>query len=162
MSDTQDKTCQINVHNVLGWNPDPNALLGVIMKPIEVHCSPLSKRIFAGRTDGRSASWSGQKFDVTRDAINAVVQHIGVGHKLELRHPNLPPVDVMVVTPSAHKVDLRKSFETWAKAHGGLPLDEADPILMRTDDGLALATFRNGRTEIAWRAWANKPSDKEI
>jgi hypothetical protein len=66
------------------------------MRPIEVHCSPLTKTIFAGRTNDKGA-WSGPKYDVTKDVINAVVDHIGTGKKLELRKEGLPSIDLMVV-----------------------------------------------------------------
>lgn len=43
-------------------------------------------------------------------------------------------------------------FATFAKNHGGFSFEEAGQDLM-TDDGIALPTFRSGRTEVAWRAW---------
>lgn len=68
--------------------------------PIGVHCSPLSKTIYAGRVkhdaEGRG-EWVGEKFDVTKEAINAVVQHIGVNCKLELRGEGLPPLNLILI-----------------------------------------------------------------
>lgn len=46
-------------------------------------------------------------------------------------------------------------FEAWAKGHVGLPLDLAGDA-MRTSDGLYSPTYKFGRTEIAWHAWANR------
>jgi hypothetical protein len=46
-------------------------------------------------------------------------------------------------------------FEKWALSHGGLALDKAGDAL-KTDDGLHFPTYKFGRTEIAWRAWANR------
>lgn len=52
--------------------------------------------------------------------------------------------------------DVQDSFEAWAMLHGGLPLDRAGDNL-NTDDGLLhFPTYKFGRTEIAWRAWANR------
>ncbi|ROT45054.1 hypothetical protein [Pusillimonas sp. NJUB218] len=60
------------------------------------------------------------------------------------------------VSPSATRAD----FELWAKSHGCLPLDEWDS---NANHSLAPATYRNNLTEIAWRAWANKPRhDKPV
>gem|GEM_PF-6828031 len=59
-------------------------------------------------------------------------------------------------------VDERAAFEAWTLKHGGMPLDLVDDSLV-TDDGLALPTFKFGRTEIAWRAWhaalASRPAE---
>jgi hypothetical protein len=60
------------------------------------------------------------------------------------------------VKQAADRAD-QSGFEAWANGHGGLPLDLAGNA-MKTDDGLALPTYKFGRTEIAWRAWANKPA----
>lgn len=54
---------------------------------------------------------------------------------------------------SAGSTEDAREFAAWTKWHGGLPLDPVGNDLA-TDDGLALPTFADGRTEIAWRAWA--------
>jgi hypothetical protein len=46
----------------------------------------------------------------------------------------------------------------WAKSHGGLPLDLAGNLARTVDGDLCLPTYKFGRTEIAWRAWANRPA----
>jgi hypothetical protein len=55
----------------------------------------------------------------------------------------------------AGATDAQDSFEAWAKSHGGLPLDRAGDHLKTDDDLLHFPTYKFGRTEIAWRAWAN-------
>ncbi|WP_409266876.1 hypothetical protein [Massilia sp. BHUDP2] len=53
--------------------------------------------------------------------------------------------------------EVQQAFEAWATSHGGLPLDKAGEHL-KTDDGLLhFPAYKFGRTEIAWRAWANNP-----
>jgi hypothetical protein len=59
-------------------------------------------------------------------------------------------------TTASASTDVQASFEAWAMSHGGLPLDRAGDHL-ETDDGLLhFPTYKFGRTEIAWRAWANR------
>ena len=67
--------------------------------------------------------------------------------------------------PAPAAGDELRRFTAWTKSHGGLPLDEVDDSLV-TDDGLALPTFKHGRTEIAWRAWhaairAHQPAQEQ-
>jgi hypothetical protein len=65
-----------------------------------------------------------------------------------------PRLNTAATTASAS--DMQDDFEKWAKSHGDLPLDHADDQL-KTDDGLLhFPTYKFGRTEIAWRAWANR------
>lgn len=52
----------------------------------------------------------------------------------------------------------QSGFEAWARKHGGLPLDTAGDAMLTDDKSMALPTYKNSRTEIAWRAWANRPT----
>jgi hypothetical protein len=58
-------------------------------------------------------------------------------------------------TTASASEDVQADFESWARSHGGLSLDLAGDA-MCTDDGLAMPTYKFGRTEIAWRAFANR------
>jgi hypothetical protein len=63
--------------------------------------------------------------------------------------------ELSAATTASASSDTQADFEAWARSHGGLPLDLAGDAT-RTDDGLALPTYKFGRTEIAWRAFANR------
>lgn len=59
------------------------------------------------------------------------------------------------VNLAADRAD-QPGFEAWAKQHGGLPLDMAGGAALTDDKTMALPTYKFSRTEIAWRAWANR------
>lgn len=67
-----------------------------------------------------------------------------------MNHPEHPLDMVEPVKYPANKV----GFELWAQSHGDLPLDPWDG---KANHSWSPATYRHNLTEIAWRAWANKP-----
>ncbi len=50
----------------------------------------------------------------------------------------------------------QEGFEIWAKSHGSISLTLVG-LHGKTQEGLYPATYWKDETEIAWRAWANKP-----
>lgn len=57
--------------------------------------------------------------------------------------------------PDTEALSDQDAFEVWANSHGGMSLERAGSC--ETIQGLSPATYWTDRTEIAWRAWANKP-----
>lgn len=49
----------------------------------------------------------------------------------------------------------QEGFEAWALSHGALLLEPA--VEMTCENGWFPATYHSALTEIAWRAWANRP-----
>lgn len=75
----------------------------------------------------------------------------------ECKQDVIAALAALAATQPAAVPDDQAGFEAWATGHGGLPLDAAGDAIS-TDDGLHFPTYKFGRTEIAWRAWANKPA----
>lgn len=51
--------------------------------PIRVGCSPLTKKIYAGHVGARFI-WLSDRVDVTNEAIEAIIQHVGIDRELTL------------------------------------------------------------------------------
>ena len=69
------------IANFLCCGPAKNAInekQGAVMKKIKIGCSPLTARIFVGKTmvnAGGIETWT-TKEDITEDAIGAVAEHL--------------------------------------------------------------------------------------
>lgn len=63
--------------------------------PIRVACSPLTNTIYCGRVKG--SMWSGQKHDITIDALVAVAEHaLAFGKPVVVESDGVPEFEITV------------------------------------------------------------------
>lgn len=131
--------------------------MGEFHEEIIVGCVVCEGTGVEGEQDCEECAGSGEvtqripiKWDTIKEIYRKAVEVCGA--QLATPAPSEPSDN-----PIARIEAEQRAFEKWAISHGGLPLDPVGAGGC-TKYGLFPATYWNDTTEVAWRAWANKPA----
>lgn len=75
--------------------------------PIRVATAALSGRIFAGRPTKDGMGFKEPRYDVTSDALKAVMDHIGIGNQADIVSDGKIVCTIKIISPDA-MVEARK------------------------------------------------------
>lgn len=93
------------------------------MTKIRIQCSPLTENIYAGRVNKAGTAWAGEKTDVTRDVLGAVIQKISAGNIITVNENGKP----------AYEIEVRAVAELEAQLAAAAPgADERKPVAWMT------------------------------